>query len=156
MALEAPTRVIVEGSRGRHSLAIDAGRSDLPATADALAAGSSAAGTSTAIGEEVLVNAADRQAMVALFAGYLLDPPHYDPHPRTYEAAAKRLGWTRTKLLRRIEYLRLRLTNAGVPSMSGASALYNLAEYALSRKLITKVDLALLPQQPMGARENTG
>ena len=44
--------------------------------------------------------------MVALFAGYLEDPPRYDPYPKSYAAAAARLGWKRTTLVKRIEYLR--------------------------------------------------
>jgi hypothetical protein len=82
--------------------------------------------------------------MIALFAGYLEDPPRYDPHPKSYAAAAARLGWNRTALVKRIEYLRRRLDTAGVPNMMGFSALTNLAEYAISRGLITRDDLRLL------------
>ena len=140
IAVESQIRALVAGTRGSHCVTIEPQHT---AEAPAPEAGP-LTGASTAIGEEVLVKPADRLAMVALFAGYLLDPPRYDPHPRSYEAAAKRLGWTRTQLLRRIEYLRVRLTDAGVPNLNGASALYNLAEFALSRELVTKDDLALL------------
>jgi hypothetical protein len=140
IALEASIRVLVAGTHASHCVTIEP-----KLTEDVVLVPAPLTGASTAIGEEVLVKPADRLAMVALFAGYLLDPPRYDPHPRSYEAAAKRLGWTRTQLLRRIEYLRARLTDAGVPNLNGASALYNLAEFALSRELVTKDDLALLP-----------
>jgi hypothetical protein len=87
----------------------------------------------------------ERLAMIALFAGYLMDGDQYDPHPRSYDAVAKRLDWTRTKVVRKIEYLRERLSAAGVPNMNGGFALNNLAEYVLTQKWITKADLRLLP-----------
>src|SRR5262249_39707707 len=102
------------------------------------------AGAATAIGAEVFISAADRLAMVALFAGYLEDPPRYDPYPKSYAAAAARLGRRRTTLVQRIECPRTRLDAAGVPNMKGFSALTNLAEYAISRGLITRKDLGLL------------
>lgn len=138
-AIEVPTRVIVDGTRGRsYTLRIEVAEprvhpDDPPPP-----------GTPTAVGEEVLINDNDRLAMVALFAGYLEDPPRYDPNPRPYNAAAARLGWPRTTLVKRIEYLRTRLDRAGVPNMTGWNALTNLAEYALARGLITKDDLRLL------------
>src|SRR5205085_10397574 len=98
----------------------------------------------TAVGIEVAISAADRLAMMALFAGYLEDPPRYDPYPKSYAAAAARLGWKRTALVKRIEYLRIRLDAAGVPNMTGYTALTNLAEYAISRSLVTRDDLDLL------------
>jgi hypothetical protein len=101
-------------------------------------------GAPTAVGDSVLISPADRLAMVALFAGYLEDPPRYEPYPKSYAAAAARLGWPRTTLVKRIEYLRTRLTTAGVPNLTGWNALVGLAEYALSRGLITKDDLRLL------------
>jgi len=90
----------------------------------------------------VQVSDADRLALVALFAGYLADPPRHDPNPRSYAAAAARLGWPKTTLVKRVEYLRTRLTNAGVPNLTGWNALPALAEYAITTGLITKSDLA--------------
>jgi hypothetical protein len=138
-AVQADLRVIVGGSRGQHAIRVYA---DAPPTGPLLR---QPPGASTAVGEQVLISPADRLAMLALFAGYLADPPRYDPYPRTYAAAAARLGWKRTTLVKRIEYLRSRLDAAGVPDMTGYAALANLAEYALSRGLITREDLALLP-----------
>ena len=101
-------------------------------------------GAPTAVGEQVMISPADRLAMLALFAGYMEDPPRYDPYPKSYAAAAARLGWKRTTLVKRIEYLRTRLDAAGVPNMTGYAALTNLAEYAISRSLVTRADLVLL------------
>jgi hypothetical protein len=137
MAVEAPVRVVLDGARATHTLRIV-----IPETQPAGAG--TVAGTPTAAGEDVLVNTADRLAMVALFAGYLEDPPKYDPYPKTYGAAAARLGWPRTTLVKRIEHLRTRLTSAGVPNMAGWNALANLAEYAITTRLVTKDDLRLL------------
>ncbi len=82
--------------------------------------------------------------MVALFAGYLEAGVRHDPHPKTYAAAAARLGWPKNTLIKRVEYLRSRLTNAGVPNLIGWNALPALAEYAINTELITKEDLALI------------
>jgi hypothetical protein len=137
-AVESPVRVLVDGARSHHSLLVEpaGGRAGAPERVQT--------GVPTAIGAEVLISEADRLAMVALFAGYLEEPPRYDPHPKSYAAAAARLGWPRTTLVKRIEYLRTRLDAAGVPNMMGWAALTNLAEYALSRGLIGREDLSLL------------
>jgi hypothetical protein len=139
-ALEGEMRILVQGSKSKpHVLHVSAPRSR-PAEVDP-----PAAGTSTVIGDGVSMTPEDRIALVALFAGYLEDGEQYDPHPRSYEAAANRLGWPRTKLVKKIEYLRTRLDKAGVPNMNGWNALSNLAEYVLTRTLITKDDLRMLP-----------
>jgi hypothetical protein len=139
--LEGSMRVLVQGGKRKpytlhvHAPAAHAGDGE-----------GNAAGSETQIGQGVTVNDSDRLALVALFAGYLEDGDRYDPHPRSYDAAALRLGWNRTALVRRIEYLRTRLGKAGVPNMTGPYALVNLAEYVLNRQLITKDDLRLLPR----------
>lgn len=142
IAIEAPTRVLVDGAR-QHSLhiAVDAAPAADPPTDAGLGM---PVETPTATGEEVLITPADRMALVALFAGYLEEPPRYDPYPKSYAAAAARLGWPRTTLVKRIEYLRTRLDAAGVPNMMGFNALANLAEYTISRGLVTRADLAML------------
>jgi hypothetical protein len=139
VAVQTGTQVVVEGTRRQHSLRVETDSPRRPGAAE-----DQPSGLPTAIGEDVLINAADRLAMLALFAGYLEDPPRYDPYPKSYAAAAARLGWKRTTLVKRIEYLRNRLDAAGVPNMKGFSALTNLAEYAISRGLITRADLGLL------------
>jgi hypothetical protein len=80
-----------------------------------------------------------------LFSGYLEPFPRYDPHPKSYADAAARLDWPRTTLVKRVEYLRTRLTNAGVPNLLGENALPYLAEWALATALISRADLSLLP-----------
>jgi len=47
--------------------------------------------------------------------------------------------------VKRVEYLRTRLTNAGVPNLLGENALPHLAEWALATALISRADLSLLP-----------
>lgn len=136
-ALTGTSRVLVDGTRRTYQIHVVApGRPEEPAPEPE--------GESTAIGEGVLINTADRAALVALFAGYLDEGPRYDPYPKSYAAAAARLGWPRTTLVKRIEYLRARLTSAGVPNLSGWNALSNLAEYVLTTGLITRDDLELL------------
>lgn len=144
-AVETPVRVLVDCSQPRpHSLLIEPLGKPLETAPPAEAVPDKEGGVSTAIGQDVLINDADRLALVALFAGYFEDPPRYDPHPKSYAAAAARLGWPRTTLIKRIEYLRSRLDAAGVPNMTGWTALTNLAEFVISRGLITKQDLSLL------------
>ncbi len=138
-AVDHPTQIVIDGTHGQHNL-----RLTIESSADTDAPVKQSTGTSTGVGADVLISHADRLAMVALFAGYLEDPPRYDPYPKSYAAAAARLGWRRTALIKRIEYLRKRLNNAGVPNMMGFSALTNLAEYALTRGLITRDDLDIL------------
>lgn len=136
--LEGPTRILIDGVEHTHQLAIL-----LPSYA-AGAAVPVPDGEPTNIGESVFVNDADKAALVALFAGYLEEGTRYDPNPKSYAAAAARLGWPRTTLVKRIEYLRSRLSAAGVPNLTGWNALNNLAEYALTTGLIRREDLAIL------------
>jgi hypothetical protein len=136
--VDGRVRVIVDGANATHELLLTGpepdGAVDVPT------------GLPTSAGHEVVINDADRRALVALFAGYLHEGPRYDPNPRSYAAAAARLGWPRTTLVKRIEYLRTRLANAGVPNMQGWNALSALAEYALTSGIITREDLSLIGQ----------
>lgn len=140
-AIEGRVRVIVDGTGVKHELIFEGP----PPRADAPQA---VTGLPTAAGQDVVINDADRLALVALFAGYLHEGRRYDPSPRSYEAAAKRLGWPRTTLVKRVEYIRTRLTNAGVPNLQGWNALSALAEYALTTNLITPQDLHLIGLSP--------
>ena len=140
-ALEGTSRVLVEGTEAAHQLTVTVPLdSEAAAEPDVLLS----EGVPTSMGEGVLINAADRIALVALFAGYLEEGKRYDPYPKSYAAAAARLGLPRTTLVKRIEYLRVRLTAAGVPNLTGWNALAHLAEYALTTGVITRSDLALL------------
>jgi hypothetical protein len=139
-AIEGRIRVIVEGAT-THEIIFAAPRpteGESPPPVET--------GQATLSGQNVLLNDADRRALVALFAGYLKEGDQYDPNPKSYAAAAARLGWPRTTLVKRVEYIRTRLTNAGVPNMQGWNALTALAEYALTTGLITRDDLRLIGQ----------
>jgi hypothetical protein len=142
LAAQGPLTVVVEGSTRRHALAVDpAASSDGPAPLG----GRPDDIRPTVTAAEVVINDQDRLALVAIFAGYLEPFPRYDPHPRSYADAAARLGWPRTTLVKRIEYLRSRLGGAGVPNMLGENALVSLAEWALVTGALTHDDLTLLP-----------
>jgi len=143
LAVEAPLTVTVEGARQTHTVRLVPAAA-VPAAGSPPAADPAPDGLPTRMGGEVLVSAADRQALVALFAGYLEEPPRHDPNPRSYAAAASRLGCPRTTLVKRVEYLRTRLTAAGVPGLTGWNALWGLAEWALTTGTITKEDLGTL------------
>ena len=69
---------------------------------------------------------------------------------RWNEGKQRWMAWVRfpdgsRRKVERVEYLRTRLTNAGVPNLLGENALPYLAEWALATGLISRVDLALLP-----------
>jgi hypothetical protein len=146
-ALVGPSTILVSGSARRHVLTADVPTVQAPPRPDGID------GQPTDIGDEVVVREDDRKALVALFAGYMEPPPRYRPAPRTYEAAARRLGWPRTKLIRRIEYLRRRLTDAGVPDLNGPDALANLAEFVLANGTVGPADLERYPhlRHPAGS-----
>ena len=129
-ALTGSLTVIVEGQVRRHALNVEAGLPQPPLAPIATLADS----RPTVTAGQVMIGDADRQAMVALFAGYLEPFPRYDPHPKSYADAAARLDWPRTTLVKRIEHLRTRLTNAGVPNLFGGNALDALAEWALTSR----------------------
>lgn len=135
-----PVTVVVEGSTRRHALEVwtDGGPApEAPPDDDGQL-------VSTSTADEVVISDLDRLALVALFAGYLESFPRYDPHPRSYNDAAARLGWSRTVLMKRVEYIRIRLSRAGVPNLVGETALPHLAEWALTTRVLTRDDLELL------------
>ncbi len=136
VAVDTDLRVVIDGSHQSHLLLISvpAGAPDTPDLPVP-------EGTRTSFGERVAISDDDRVAILALCAGYLAEPPRHDPNPRSYAAAAARLGWPKTTLIKRVEHLRTRLTNAGIPNLTGSNALPALAEYAITSGLITKRDL---------------
>jgi hypothetical protein len=137
--LQGSVRVHVPGSGPRpHVVEIDADEFDPAELRE------SPTGEPTVNGDDVVLTHEERLALIALFAGYLRKGEFHDPYPRTYDAAAKRLDWPRTTLLRKVEYLRTRLTKAGVPNLNGPHALIKLAEFVLWNKLITEKDLHLI------------
>jgi hypothetical protein len=145
MALTAPITVVVEGVTRRHALTVDLPESALAGLNRGGVPTAQVEGNPTQAASDVSITPADKLALVALFSGYLEAFPRYDPHPRSYADAAARLDWPRTTLVKRVEYLRTRLTNAGVPNLLGENALPHLAEWALATGLISRTDLALLP-----------
>jgi hypothetical protein len=149
LAVAGPLTVVAEGSARRHALDVTVSNPPAPLTVvpgDEEAEGASPAATAAT----VVVNDQDRLALVALFAGYLESFPRYDPRPRSYADAAAALGWPRTTLVKRIEYLRTRLTNAGVPNLLGDAALPHLAEWALTTRVLSRSDLVRL-RKPAGS-----
>src|SRR5262245_4695572 len=81
-AILTQTTIIVSGARGDHSIGVSV---EVPRLAEQGEV-REPSGVPTATGAEVMINSADRLAMVALFSGYLEDPPRYDPHPKKYAA----------------------------------------------------------------------
>lgn len=146
VVVDGRASILVDGATGSHHLEVQCARPAVPP--GAATSGQDPAepdpGQATRIGADVVVNDQDRLALVALFAGYLDAPPRYDPNPKSYQAAAARLGWPRTTLVKRIEYLRTRLTVAGVPNLQGFNALSHLAEYVIAGRILTRDDLRLL------------
>lgn len=138
VALEGTARILIEGTTTTYQLTVTVPQPTAPTDVPIVG------GVPTSMGESVLINPADRAALIALFAGYLEEGNRYDPYPKSYAAAAARLGLPRTTLVKRIEYLRARLTDAGVPNLTGPNALANLAEFALTTGVISRTDLALL------------
>jgi hypothetical protein len=130
-------RIVVDGSDGKHHLELLG-----PHSADDQTV--TQTGPSTAFGQTVSLNDKDRLALVALFAGYLRDGERYDPWPRSYDAVAAQLGWSRTALVHRVDFIRRRLTKAGVPNLHGQRALELLAEHVLATGMISKTDLHLM------------
>jgi hypothetical protein len=104
----------------------------------------------------VILNHADRLALAALFESALQDPPSLDRGPQSYAAAAARLGWPRTTLVKRIEYLRTRLDQAGVPGMMGWNSLVRLGDYAIAAGLLKPADVDRLSSKASNPDENEG
>lgn len=133
--------VVIEGQVRRHELRLEAeGAPPLPPPPG----GDELDGIATEHGGTVNYNDDDRRALVALFAGYLRPFPRHDPRPRSYAEAAADLHWPRTTVVKRIEYLRARLSRAGVPGLFGEAAMEALAEHVLTTGVVTPDDLALL------------
>jgi hypothetical protein len=142
-ALAGELLVIVEGLRGSHTLIVVAPAADAHPAADP-GDGPATGELTTAWGGRITLNERDRMALAALFRGYLLDPPHYDPQPKKYDSTALRLAWPPSTLRKRVEYVRDRLKRAGVPGLDGARALEALAEHVIATGLITRADLDLI------------
>ena len=99
----------------------------------------------TLVGEVILTDP-ERDAVVALFEGYLLAGPRHQAWPRSYAEAARRLGAPRTKdgVRRQIERLRKRLAGDG-HYFEGPRANFELADHLIGNRVISRGDLVRLP-----------
>jgi len=138
---QARLSVIVTGSVLHHELRVEVAT---PARAGSLH-GMPRRPTPTLSKDELRFSDDDAAALVAVFSGYLESFPRYDPHPSSYATAARRLGWKRSTLIKRIENMRARLTRSGVPGLVGENALEALAEFVLISGVISRADLRRLP-----------
>jgi hypothetical protein len=141
---QAHLSVIVPGSVLHHELRVEVASPARPGSVHEIPRRP----TPTLSKDELRFNDDDLVALAALFSGYLETFPRYDPHPTRYAIAARRLGWKRSTLIKRIENMRSRLTRSGVPGLVGENALEALAEFVLISGVITRADLGRLP--PMG------
>lgn len=99
----------------------------------------------TLAGGQVQLTERDRDALVALFGGYLEEFPRRTARPRSYQEAANLLGdpWTKVSVRKQVERLKERLARAGV-YFEGAQANYELADYLLGEGLLATTDLTRL------------
>ena len=87
----------------------------------------------------------DKDALVALFSGYLEAFPRRSARPRTYQQAAEILGppWTAVTLRKQIERLKDRAARSEA-YFEGPHANYDLADYVVANGLLSQEDLARL------------
>lgn len=131
--------VLVRGAILTHRLDVVVPETDLPRLGGARRQSS---GTLTA---DVRLSDSDRDAVVALFAGYLESFPRRSAHPVDYAQAAELLGppWTRTTVRKRVERIRERLASGGI-YFDGPHARHELAEYLIANGIIGSDDLTRL------------
>ena len=130
------TRIIVVGAVETHVIEVEVSGDGFTAV-DVAHGDSDATTIPTFTGNE-------RVAIVALIEGFLLDPPRYEPRPRTYAEAGERLGVPAATIRKRIEHARSKLVDAGVVELEQSDARAALAEFVLATRLIGRGDLALL------------
>lgn len=88
----------------------------------------------------------DREVCELLFEPMFRADGRSDPIPAKYVTVARRLGLPESTVRRRVENLRARLTRMGVVNLDGRTALTNLGEYLISRRLIGPGRLERLDQ----------
>jgi hypothetical protein len=90
----------------------------------------------------------DRDALSALFSGYLRPFPHWSPRPVSYEEAAALLGepWTKVTVRKQVERLKERLARAGF-YLQGPRANDELAEHLTTSGLISQLSLTRLKEE---------
>ncbi len=136
--IDPVTRIAVVGSILTHVVMFELGTGSTPVLADVVPPGTET--TRPFFSEYEFV------AVVALLEGYLLDPPRHEPRPRTYAEAAERLAVPAATVRKRIENVRQKLVESGVVELRQADARVALAEFVLSTRLVTRADLAVLPE----------
>jgi hypothetical protein len=136
----SPLSVIVRGAILAHRIEVTVPASDL-----ALRPLPARQSSGTLTGD-VRLSESDRDAVVALFAGYLKTFPRRSRHPADYQQAAELLGppWTRTTVRKRVERIRERLAGAGF-YFEGPHARYDLADHLIANGIIGPQDLDRLP-----------
>ncbi len=103
-------------------------------------------GTLTA--EVVALSERERDALAALFAGYLRAFPHRREHPHTYEEAAGLLGadaWSSARVRKAVERVKDRFARCGL-YFQGPQANYELAAHLISSGILSGEDLGRLAQ----------
>jgi len=96
---------------------------------------------------DVILTGDEKALIVELVRPFLRDPSAGPERLPGNEAVAATLGWSRTKLNRKLDYLCERLTRAGVRGLQGGRAQlatnrrWVLVQYALVARLVTPEDL---------------
>jgi hypothetical protein len=87
----------------------------------------------------------DKDALVALFSGYLEAFPRRSSHPLTYSEAAEKLGppWSSLTVRKHVERVKERARRSGL-YFEGAHANYDLADYVIGNALLVPADLVRL------------
>jgi hypothetical protein len=134
--------VVIAGLVHRYCLAVAVTPPDRPAGDRPLPSG-----RPTVNAPEALVTHRERLALAALLVGYLEPFPRTTNRPSTYQEAAHRIGTSPSTVRKRIEHLRRKLTQAGVPNLWGPQATEHLAAHAIATRLVTPEDLSLLPRR---------
>ena len=88
----------------------------------------------------------DRQALAALYSGYLHRWPRHRPEPISYDEAGLLIGETGATVRKRIERIRERVNATGVAYIDGRSALRDLADHLVEIGQMHPSDLERLGQ----------
>jgi hypothetical protein len=88
----------------------------------------------------------DKDALVALFSGYLVAFPRRSSHPLTYGEAAEKLGspWSSVTVRKHVERVKERARRSGL-YFEGPHANHDLADYVIGNALLVPADLVRLP-----------
>lgn len=105
-------------------------------------------GEDTVVGE-IAVSDRDRDALVALFAGYLRRWPRHHPEPLSYEEAASLLGpdVTSDTVRKRVERVRERINASGSAFIDGRNALWDLVAFLIDNGTLHPSNLERIGEQ---------